>query len=346
MTWFSEITDWAKTLDSKWIEAKNSGIEFSDFAFKEMLGHSFHKNFNLSEDVKEILEASQYPEQMRPESKFGDPPITLYISADRSFYLDIYIWEENQTSIHQHSFEGAFSVLTGHSIESVYEFDREVSCGPSFWGQLHKKKLLKIVAGDVQPIYLNSRMIHRVLHIAKPTVSLVLRTNQSTSFEIQYNYNFNKLASNGHLPPEIIGKLRAFTWFLKTGNTPTFAMVETLIPYAQFWTLLAAYPQAFTLLKKLSFIHSEIELCEEIVKENFFIGIFQSLATEENKVLLAAMEFFGESWSDWVKTNYSFNISDSREKLKLALTAMPWVDEKTKNYSLVKELFSEPNLIT
>lgn len=340
MSWFSEITEWAKALEPKWQLAKSNQEEFCDFAFREMQQQTFHKNFHLQNNLKEILEAQKYPIQANPLSVFGDPPITLHIAEDRFFYLDLYIWMETQTTIHQHVFEGAFTVLQGHSIESDYEFIPSTAIGTSYWGKLQKKDLRRLNPGDIRPIHFKDKMVHRVLHISKPTVSLVLRTSRPPSTDIQYNYDFNQLASNGHLPGDVVAKMRALTWFLKDGNVPTYKMVESILPYSEAWNLLGNYQQSSVLLQKMALLHKGPTILTEMMEQKLFIRIFQSLSSEEEKVLFTAYDFFKADWTSWVEKNYLISPETSQEKLQLAIKSLPWVEDKHLQSSLLKLLFN------
>ncbi|MFN2514442.1 MAG: hypothetical protein ABR568_23900, partial [Pyrinomonadaceae bacterium] len=57
--------------------------------------------------------AASLPHQYDVEGRFGNPPITLF--AGPRFHIDVYYWLDGTTSIHQHSFTGAFQVLLGSS---------------------------------------------------------------------------------------------------------------------------------------------------------------------------------------------------------------------------------------
>jgi hypothetical protein len=338
LSWFSEITVWAGSLDAKWELAKSDGKDFSAFAFSELQGHTFHEKFNLQNDVKEILVSKVFPIQANAHSNFGDPPLTLYMANDQSFYLDLYIWNESQTSTHQHAFEGAFTLLDGHSFESEYEFRRTEQLGPSFIGKQTKKSLLYLSPGDVRPIHLNHQTIHRVLHLSKPTVSLVLRNRMQKESEIQYNYDFNFLASNGHPPGEIIAKFRALTWFLKDGNTPDYKMIESLIPYAQIWLLLATYPKAFIFFKKLYILYP-YNIHEKMNEQILFMEIFQQLKTEENRILFTVYEFYRENWISRLDSDFSFNIPDPAQKLCEVIKSLPTMNAQKLNSPLLCQLF-------
>lgn len=338
LSWFSEFTVWAKTLDAKWDLAKSNGKDFTTFAASELQGHTFHKNFNLQDNVKELLLSKQFPIQANPHSNFGDPPLTLYMSDDQSFYLDLYIWSESQTSTHQHAFIGAFTLLEGHSLECEYEFRRTQQLGPSFLGEQTKKSLLYLSPGDVRPINLNHQTIHRVLHISKPTVSLVLRSRKHEDHELQFNYDFNFLASNGHPPGEIIAKFRALTWLLKNGAQPDYKMIEPLIPYAQLWNLLATYPKASMLLKKLSILFPH-NIYEKMNDQMLFIEIFQELRTEEDRILFTVYEFYREDWIIRLDSDFSVAFPDPAAKLSEVIKSLPTMTAQKLNSPLLSQLF-------
>jgi len=344
LSWFTEITIWARSLDQKWKLAQANSQNFSDFAFHEMQNHTFHDHFELQKNIQEILELQTYPEQVNPSSTFGDPPITLYVAEDKSFYLDLYIWVESQTSIHQHNFEGAFTVLQGQSLETEYTFTPTSQVGPSHWGTLTPSKLIHLKPGNVRQVHLRDGLIHRVLHISKPTISLILRTGKANPPITlpQYNYDFGVLASPGFPPGEVVAKMRALNWYLRAGHSPTYKMVEHLIPYADLWFSLAHHPQTKTLLSKLSLIQNQPELSQGLLRQRLFHKLFSALEDEEARILLTAYEYFGSTWTKWVEKNFSLAPEESHQKLIQAIESMTWVDEEVKGTNFLKQLF-EPN---
>lgn len=341
MSWFSHISLWAKSLDDKWKLAQTNGQIFSEFAFQQMENHSFHKDFELQKNIQEILELKTYPLQASPHSDFGNPPITLYYSEDKTFYLDLYIWQGSQTSIHQHNFEGAFTVIQGQSLETVYSFLSQKEMGPSQWGILRQKEFNHLRPGDVRQIYLRDGLVHRVLHLSTPTISLVLRTGKSKNLLSlpQFNYDFGLLASPGFPPDDIVGKFRALEWYLSSGHVPTFKMVEPLLPYARLWSRLSQHSQAKILMHKLAIIQNGPDLIKGIEKQNLFLKIFSDIKDEDEKILLSAFEYFGEGWTTWIEKNFSLPPEESQRKLELAIKSLPWFNEELVKFTFLKDLF-------
>lgn len=341
MSWYSSITDWAQKLDAKWLSAQALGKTFQQFACEEMQGHSFHQNFDLTQAVKEILELDRYPEQVNPMSVFGEPPITLYWSQDKSFYLDLYIWVNSQTAIHQHAFEGAFSVLSGQSLESLYDFIPGEPMGQAFWGELKTKDLRLLHPGDVRPIIFRDGTIHRVLHLAKPTASLVLRTGKISVPVLQYNYDYGCLATHGFPAGDVKSKLRVIQWYLDQGLLPSYSMIQPLLDTGDLWRILAQYEHSISLIKKISILHHDEKLIAGMQRQAQFQYLLPLLSTLEDRLLFSVYEHFdGEEWTDWIEKHLHQSPETARKKLQAALEATAGFTEASKTSVLLKKLFA------
>lgn len=120
------------------------------------------------------------------ESPFGNP-ITVY--RDERFYIDVLTWVDGTTSVHEHAFEGAFGVLRGSSLHCEHRFVEErrlserIRLGRT---ELVSAELLR--EGDVRPIYPGPRSAHALFHLARPSLSVVVRTIKNPDAGIQYEY--------------------------------------------------------------------------------------------------------------------------------------------------------------
>ena len=61
------------------------------------------------------------PVRQQPQTDFSDLPLVFY-RCD-AFHVEMLIWTGSSTTIHQHSFSGAFRVFAGSSLHSEYEFE-------------------------------------------------------------------------------------------------------------------------------------------------------------------------------------------------------------------------------
>src|SRR5437762_4495965 len=79
-----------------------------------------HAHVNSRDVVAWAFATNAIPPQLDLRSEFGEPPLTVYNDGD--VIIDVYFWLDGSTAIHQHAFAGAFFVLEGASVETVYEF--------------------------------------------------------------------------------------------------------------------------------------------------------------------------------------------------------------------------------
>jgi len=137
----------------------------------------------LLEDV--VAGRSLLPRQEDPGATFGEPPLTLFRS-DRFFVSALY-WLDGTTSIHQHSFSGAFRVLCGSSLHVAYDFDvREALSDQLRLGSLDRHAPEVLRCGDVRTIQYGDAFIHSLFHLDRPSVTVVIRTYSDGSSQPNY----------------------------------------------------------------------------------------------------------------------------------------------------------------
>jgi hypothetical protein len=125
--------------------------------------------------------------QPNAEFAFGEPPITVY--SGRRFYIEVLFWFSGTTSIHQHSFDGAFAVLAGSSVHSTYDFVEVARTSARVVvGDLRHQQSEVLRRGDVRAIGSGGALIHSLFHLEHPSVSIVIRNRESSSAGPQYSY--------------------------------------------------------------------------------------------------------------------------------------------------------------
>lgn len=102
---------------------------------------------------------------------------SLTINGGSNFLLDIYIWHERQTGIHDHNFAGAFQILRGKYLQKTFQHipARRISLG---WeeGELKGSGWSEINLFDVEQIPHSPAFIHQVSHLEDLCVTLCLRS--------------------------------------------------------------------------------------------------------------------------------------------------------------------------
>ena len=125
-------------------------VDFAPEAFPDIATAALDERppadrINLPELVREFLLEDAQPAQST--SGFGQPELIVYDIP--RFYIQVLFWMDGTTDIHQHGFSGAFHVLEGSSLHSLFEFEDSQSITSHFRiGNLSLKATHLLEAGD------------------------------------------------------------------------------------------------------------------------------------------------------------------------------------------------------
>lgn len=115
---------------------------------------------------------------------FGDVSARVFSCAE--FFIEVLLWLDGTTSLHQHSFSGAFRVLEGESIHSRFSFDASAEISHDLHigsTALLRAELLK--RGDVREIRPGYGSLHTLFHLARPSITCVIRTHNEPRWNPQ-----------------------------------------------------------------------------------------------------------------------------------------------------------------
>ena len=136
--------------------------------------------------LADFLQETRLPQQAR--NPFSDLPLTLFRSRD--FYIELLVWSNATTAIHQHGFSGAFRVVRGSSIHTRYAFStqRRIS-DDCLLGDVTAQGSEALSVGSVRRIAPGADgLIHSLYHLDNPSLSLIIRTSGHPAFGPQYSY--------------------------------------------------------------------------------------------------------------------------------------------------------------
>ncbi len=184
MKFFAEL---GALIEQRW-RAQNYNDElFPALAEQALTELSPHEHVDAWDIVRWLFAATEIPQQQDIPAKFGNPPITLY-SGPR-FHIDVYFWLDGTTSIHQHSFCGAFQVLMGSSIHSHYSFQPQQILNEHFAvGAIKLENVELLEQGQSKQILPGKAYIHSLFHLDRPSATICVRTYHTTSGAPQYNF--------------------------------------------------------------------------------------------------------------------------------------------------------------
>ncbi len=148
-----------------------------------------------SDWVRTIAAWPDLPKQ-RLSSKFGEPPVTLFARA--GVRVEVYFWLHPVTAVHDHGFSGAFGVLHGVTLHSTSTFESpDAPTAAVRVGQLREHVTELLFTGEVRRIAGVQRLIHRVAHLSRPSVSVCVRTANDVDAPQQRTYFAPNLAVVG-----------------------------------------------------------------------------------------------------------------------------------------------------
>jgi len=113
----------------------------------------------------------------------------LVVYDDPRFYIQVLFWLDGTTDIHQHTFSGAFHVMAGSSIHSLFDFaDSQAVSAHLSVGNLRLKETRLLQTGATVPIVSGRGYIHSLFHLDTPSLTVVIRTHNDPGSGPQFTY--------------------------------------------------------------------------------------------------------------------------------------------------------------
>ena len=232
-------------VESRWRAENYSEHVFPEIAAQALTEADLPARVDPWEIIRWVHTADSLPEQRDVEGRFGNPPITLF-SGPR-FIIDIYYWLDGTTSIHQHSFTGAFQVLLGSSIHSRYSFREDKVINEHFSvGQLELAEVQLLRLKDVRMIRPGRDFIHSLFHLDRPSATITIRTEHTPSAALQYDYRKPHFAVDPFFRnPVMIKKLQTIGLLLGMKHKDADAMIGDLVCSSDFQTAYLALAETY-----------------------------------------------------------------------------------------------------
>jgi hypothetical protein len=170
-----------------WKEYQYDEAAFSDVALRMLTEEPPADQVSFLDVAKFGLFTNPLPFQTNIESVFGQPPLTVHWQPE--FRIEVLFWTSSVIGIHQHAFSGAFHLLTGSSLHTVWDFKCEERVSSQLLlGAVDLKKAELLGVGDTTAIIAGNRFIHATHHLDRPTITVVIRTNSEKNHLPQYSY--------------------------------------------------------------------------------------------------------------------------------------------------------------
>jgi hypothetical protein len=209
----------ASDLDTAWTQCARDELAFPELA-RSALQRFASRSTAAPEDVSRwLVTTDRLPPQFDPRSTFGN--FALTIAARDGFHIDLLVWTDSTTAIHQHRFSGAFHVLHGSSLHTLWSFQETRRWSDRLkGGRLAVQATEWLRAGSTRLILPGPAMIHSLFHLDSPSVTVVVRTPYSAVASPQLCYQRSGLAYDEHFTPARVEKIRQMLCTLWTSGHP------------------------------------------------------------------------------------------------------------------------------
>ena len=127
--------------------------------------------------------------------------LSLRVFNSHHFFIELLIWLDGSTTIHEHAFCGAFCVLDGSSIHSKFQFDcRHRISDRMLIGKSHFCGSELLSRGDIRQICPGKGNMHSLFHLARPSLTMVIRTHAEKKYLPQMEIRHPCFAIESQLP--------------------------------------------------------------------------------------------------------------------------------------------------
>jgi len=217
----------------RWRGRNKEISSFAEIAASSLAGSGLVETIATDEIARWFLGSGPLPEQRG--RVVAQPSITVYNGA--GFFIELLIWVDVPTSIHQHGFAGAFGVLRGSSVHTRYRFaPAERLSQELILGDLQFTSSELLQRGDIRAIEPGDALIHSLLHQERPSISLVVRTPQLPEYMPSLRYLPPGLAFDTNYQPEPIRTQVKFFRTLAATDPALFReLAEQTIATGDIW---------------------------------------------------------------------------------------------------------------
>lgn len=355
--------DLGSLVEGRWRDHNYDEDSFPDVAAGALAEAKLNDHVTPRDILHWLGEASALPDQQDVDANFSDLPITVYDGS--GFYIDVYYWLDGTTSLHHHSFCGAFQVLVGSSIVSQYSFSETERIDANLSaGQITLAAVELLERGAVRRILPGDQYIHCLFHLDRPSVSIVIRTRRTERGWPQKRYLKPYFAmSSFYRSPLTAKKVQSASLLLRMKSPDADELIREMISNSDFHTAFAILNLAYdhfsdeglakafgiaseegrfeALIEVARRRHGEVVDCilpviDEARRQNFLVWRRTQIISTEHRYFLALL----------------LNVPDRLKMLKLVKQRFPEQDPVDTVLDWVEELAntkvlgsSDPNVL-
>jgi hypothetical protein len=165
----------ARDLEKDWRERDYRECEFARLSAERLAGARLHERFAVEEILSELA-CGEFEEHHFLSNHHFKGIVPLYDSARFGLYL--HLWYDEIASPHEHTWVGAYQVLSGTSITSLYHFEEHARIDPHLrLGALIQGRIDMIGPGAAVPVERGANFIHSLAYVERPGIAVSIRSH-------------------------------------------------------------------------------------------------------------------------------------------------------------------------
>jgi len=237
------FNDLGMLIEQTWKDRNYDEGVFPEIATQALAQVDAVKEISPRDIIHCLQTDGEVPRQRKDQ--FSDLPLTVFHKP--RFRIDVYFWLDGTTTVHQHSFCGAFQVLAGSSIHSQYGFERDQAINPQFsTGEVLFKSVELLKERDIRPILPGRQFIHSLFHLDRPSVTITVRTHECLSALPQFDYLKPYLAVDPFYEDEVLKrKVQSILLLLRMKHPDAYSLLTEMVLssdfYTTYWVLSAVF---------------------------------------------------------------------------------------------------------
>jgi hypothetical protein len=222
-----KVRQFGGLISSRMSHYEDTRTALPDIALEELSRSDIINLLTYKSIAQAVACEESLPRQYGGANALGDPPVTLFLDPGKRFYIEALLHSAASTAIHDHSFSGAFAVVSGRCAHQVFCYETDDPAGDLTSGALTERQSEQLDAGDFRPIHNGTRFIHRNVHLDRPTLTVVIRTVWDGCR--QHTYHQPGLALDSNPSPKERKQLQMLSGLLKVDAEAASAFLRQLL---------------------------------------------------------------------------------------------------------------------
>lgn len=211
-------------LQKTWAEHAFAPEAFIELCTTALTHARLEQQLSAGQILAEIAGRAALPEDPPVENRVVDEQLTLFRCPE--FVIQVLVWLDGITDIHDHRLSGAYVALEGERIEAQYRFLCDERLDESIRiGRIETVALERVRPGQVRPFTPGADYLHAVFHLHHPSVTLAIRAPR-LDVDAGFNYHRPGIAVRGKANARVRQRIQALQTLHLAGYAEQGAALE------------------------------------------------------------------------------------------------------------------------